>query len=103
MTKTTSGFWTADRRLWLKAGDTDEFGHTHHGTEVVPDGDPDARFLLCSPGDEVPMAVVNEYKLLALLDGLDTKAKAVAPAEDKAKAPAEDKAAKPAAKGKGKK
>ncbi len=122
----TSGFWTADRRLWLTAGDTDEFGHTARGDTVVEDGDPDARFLLCSPGDEVPMSVITDLGLLERLDEFDAAAaaaeaeanppnadgepaagdgdaKAEAPAEDKAEAPAEDKAAKPAAKGKGKK
>lgn len=43
----------ADRRLWLDA--TRE--------RVVEDGDPEAAFLLCSPGDELADELVERYGL----------------------------------------
>lgn len=68
----------ADRRLW----------QTADRSCLVEDGDPEAAFLFCTPGDEVPEEEARRYGLL--------KVKAEPPPEDKAvKAPPEDKAAEP--------
>lgn len=73
-------------RLWLN----------RDKSAVVKDGDPDAAFLLASPGKEVPAADVERY-------GLDAPAAADKPgngpkpkggAAAKAQPPAEDKAVK---------
>jgi hypothetical protein len=44
----------ADRRLW----------ETADRSRVVEDGDPEAAFLLCIPGDEIPEEQAKRYGLL---------------------------------------
>ena len=67
--------WTADRRLWL----------TVDG-KVVEDGHPDARTLLCAPGQTIPY---DQAERLGLVTGGKGRKK---PAKDKAvKRPARDK------------
>jgi hypothetical protein len=58
----------AEKRLWLNAD----------RSKVVEDGDPDARFLLAAPGQEVHPSIAEKY-------GLKQKK---APANKKKKAPA---------------
>ena len=66
----------ADRRLW----------QTADRSRLVEDGDPEAAFLFCTPGDEVAEEEAKRYGLT----------KAAPPLEDKAvKAPPGDKAAEP--------
>ncbi|MEV0085256.1 hypothetical protein [Saccharopolyspora sp. NPDC050642] len=37
---------------------------TSDGERLVPDGDPDAAFLYCTPGMQVPRAEAERYRLL---------------------------------------
>lgn len=50
----TASFVTINERLWLNPD----------RSRVVADGDPDARFLLATPGDEMPAADAETYGLL---------------------------------------
>lgn len=70
----------AKQRLWLTADD-----------KLVLDGDLDARFLFCSPGDEIPRADALRY---GLLDSSDLDAEEFME-EPKPEEPAEEKAAEP--------
>lgn len=45
---------TAVERLWLTEG----------RDRVVPDGHPDAAFLFCSPGDEIPVSAAASVGLV---------------------------------------
>ncbi len=67
--------WVADRKLWVTAD----------GERVVEDGDPDARILLCVPGQTVPDDVATRYGLGKAAKGRKK------PARDKAVKPARDK------------
>lgn len=67
-------FWISDGRYYLDA----------KRKKVVPEGSPEAAYLLCVPGDELPEA---EAKRL----GLGKKA-VKGPPEDKAVKPSENKA-----------
>ncbi len=67
--------WTADRRLWL----------TPDG-KVVEDGHPDARTLLCAPGQTIPY---DQAVALGLVTGGKGRKK---PAKDKAVKQGRDKA-----------
>ena len=51
----TGGPVVADQRLYL----------TRDRTRVVPDGDPEARSLFCTPGSTIPREQAARYGLLA--------------------------------------
>src|SRR3990167_9405922 len=69
----------AEQRLWLTADKE----------HIVGEGDRRAAFLLCSPGDELPLAVAERYGLIAAEaepepePEPDVAEKAAGPAEDK--------------------
>lgn len=66
------------RRLWF----------TIDRTRVVEDGDPEAAFLFCAPGQEVAVEELEKYGIAFEEAGK----KSVAPAEDKAAKPTGTKA-----------
>lgn len=61
----------ASERLWWTADQS----------RVVPDGHPDAAFLLCSPGDEIPLAVAQSVGATG-----DSEAEAAPPPVKRARA-----------------
>jgi len=75
-----------DRRLYL----------TEDRERAVPDGDPEARFLLCTPGDEMLRSDALRYGLLAEPEPEpepEVEAKQAAPPANKARGRASTKGA----------
>jgi uncharacterized membrane protein len=80
--------YTCDARLWRTEDD-----------RLVPEGDPDARFLFCSPGDEIPDEEAERYGLPGRGKKRPADKAAEQPADKEADQPANKAAPTPARRG----